>query len=227
MTRRLLVLRPQPGADRTAARIGECGFEAIVAPLFMVHPVQWEAPSAADFDALLLTSANAPRHGGDQLRQLLALPVYAVGKATAEAARSTGFRDMHVGDTDGAAILVRAARDGRRRLLHLTGREHMGLTYPDGSLTRRIVYASDGVATLPDRARDALADGAIALLHSPRAARHFRILIDQAELDPADIRIAAISGAVLNAAGDRWRAGAAAERPDDTALLAAAARLCD
>jgi len=40
------------------------------------------------------------------------------------------------------------------------------------------------------------------------------------------IRIAALAPAVLDAAGAGWRASVAAAKPDDAALLAAAARLC-
>jgi len=58
---KLLVIRPQPGADATAARIVNAGHEALLMPIFAVEPVAWEAPSAADYDGILLTSANAVR----------------------------------------------------------------------------------------------------------------------------------------------------------------------
>ena len=86
--RRVIVLRPEPGASETVARARELGLDAVAIPLFEVEAVEWTAPEAGGFDGLLLTSANAIRHGGDQLQSLRGLPVYAVGKATSEAARA-------------------------------------------------------------------------------------------------------------------------------------------
>ena len=89
--RRVLALRPQPGASATVTRAEAMGLDVAAAPLFEVEAVEWEAPDPAGFDGLLLTSANAVRHGGGQLESLRGLPVYAVGETTAETARGAGF----------------------------------------------------------------------------------------------------------------------------------------
>ena len=52
-------------------------------------------------------------------------------------------------------------------------------------------------------------------------------LLAQAGIDRATIRIAAISKAAASAAGDGWAISEAAEVPNEVALLALAARLCD
>src|SRR5690349_3328000 len=88
---RLLVLRPEPGASATAERAKALGLDPLVVPLFEVEPVEWQAPEPAGFDGLLLTSANAVRQAGVQLERLRGLKAYAVGGATAEAARKAGF----------------------------------------------------------------------------------------------------------------------------------------
>lgn len=205
---KLLVLRPQPGADATARRVRTMGFEAVVAPLFEIRPIAWEAPAAAGFDALLLTSANAVRHAGPGLAQFLHLPVFAVGAATASAATDAGFTSVVTGTSDAAAIAAQAAG---RRLLHLAGRENRKVA----GATQRIVYAAEPV----DRP---LPPAEVALLHSPRAARYF------AQRHPGrNIAIGALSPAVAEAAGAGWKAVAIAEHPDDESLLAAVARLCD
>jgi uroporphyrinogen-III synthase len=227
VSRALLVLRPEPGASATAARAAALGLKAIVAPLFTITPVAWSAPDPAGFDALLLTSANAARHAGPQLARYNGLPVYAVGAATARAARSAGFAGVVEGNADGAALVSRAASDGASRLLHLAGREHLSVDSAGVGIERRVVYAAEVAGRLPQAACNALGAGAIALLHSPRAAATFRLLVTEAGLTPAGIRIAAISAAALSAAGTGWQAALAAESPDDDALLAAAARLCD
>ena len=73
--RRVLVLRPEPGASATVERARERGLEAVAVPLFEIEPIAWEAPDPAAFDGLLLTSANAVRHAGEQLARLRGLPV--------------------------------------------------------------------------------------------------------------------------------------------------------
>lgn len=220
MSRPLLVLRPEPGASATIAAARGLGLEAVAAPLFMIAPVAWSLPDALP-EAILLTSANAVRQGGAPLAALTGLPVYAVGTATAEAARWAGFGRIVTGDGDAEAILASARRDGVRALLHLAGREHRDVVPHDIAIDRRIVYAAEPVDSLPNAAR-AVLPGAIALLHSPRAARLFARLAD-----PAGIAIAAISAATRDAAGPGWRLAEAAGQPTDASLLAVAAKLCN
>lgn len=223
----LLILRPQPGAGQTAARAAARGIETITAPLFSVRPLPWDKPSADDFDAVLLTSANAARLGGAGLGAYRHLPLYAVGAATAAAGRELGFTDVRAGGSDATALVALAAADGRRRLLHFAGRENHTPDVAGISITPRIVYAADAAATLPPVALAAMSNGAVALLHSPRAATLFRTLAEAAGFTPASLRIAAISPAALVAAGDGWAESASAAMPTDTALLDAALRLCD
>jgi uroporphyrinogen-III synthase len=207
----ILILRPEPGASESAARADALGLRAAVAPLFTVTPVEWDPPEPADFDALLLTSANAARHGGEGLRRYLHLPCYAVGEATAAAARAAGFTEVYVGPSDGAAAL--ADIEGSR-VLHLCGRDHVALERE--GLVRCVVYASEPVAELPP------VDAHLALLHSPRAAAVFASLVE----DKSRIRIAAISAAAADAAGEGWLSKHIAEAPRDAALLELAAKLC-
>ncbi|HYZ48245.1 MAG TPA: uroporphyrinogen-III synthase [Sphingomonas sp.] len=216
MTRPLLVLRPQPGADATAARARALGLEAIVAPLFRIAPRAWTLPDGS-FDALLVTSANAARMLDDRLDR--ATPVYAVGEATRAALEAAGFMQVIAGKAGAAEIVRRAAADGVSTLLHLAGEDRTEFGPAAVRIETRIVYAAEPCAPGPSL-DNALRQGAVALLHSARAARRFR------ELAGAGHLIAAISAAVLEAAGEGWEAVAIAERPNDDALLAAAARLC-
>jgi uroporphyrinogen-III synthase len=219
---RILILRPQPGADQSARLARSFGLEPTVAPLFTVGPLAWEPVEAAGFDAVMMTSANAARHGEPGLAPLTLLPCYAVGEATAAAAREAGFGRVTAGDGDAENLIGLCARDGVSNLLHLCGREHRSVERPGLRVERRIVYASDAVSTLPPAAREALEGGAVALLHSPRAAALFRHLVEAR----GSIAIAAISGAAAEAAGDGWLAREAAPQPTDEALLELAAKLC-
>ncbi len=220
MTSSLLVLRPEPGASATARAARAMGLEAIVAPLFTVHPLDWHLPERMP-EAVLMTSANAARLAGPALASLLSLPLYAVGEATATAARSAGFTRIVTGEGGVEEIVARATGDGISHLLHLAGREHRTPTCAPLSIERRLIYAADPVDALPGEVARVLPD-AVALLHSPRAAALFARLVE-----PGTMRIAAISPATRDAAGEGWKAVAVATQPTDASLLAAAVKLCN
>ncbi|HEY0269506.1 MAG TPA: uroporphyrinogen-III synthase, partial [Sphingomonas sp.] len=69
MSRPLLVLRPEPGASATVAAAQAMGLEAIAAPLLTVRPLGWSLPDDPP-EAVLMTSANAARHGGRLMDEL-------------------------------------------------------------------------------------------------------------------------------------------------------------
>ncbi|RZJ80353.1 MAG: uroporphyrinogen-III synthase, partial [Brevundimonas sp.] len=58
MADRIWVTRARPGADRTAQRLADLGYEAVVAPVLTIQPLPFEAPAPATIAALALTSAN-------------------------------------------------------------------------------------------------------------------------------------------------------------------------
>ena len=212
--RRLLLLRPEPGLSASAQRARAMGLEVVTCPLFRVEPVTWEAPDPAAYDGLLLTSANAVRQGGPQLATLRHLPVHAVGQATAEAADAAGFAIATVGSDNVAELLGRLPR--HMRLLHLAGEDHGDML--DREIDGRIVYRSAPI----ERPGLPPLDGLVAAIHSPRAGARLAELA----VDRAGTSIAAISNAAATAAGQGWERVEAAERPDDSSLLALAAMLC-
>ena len=215
--RRLLVLRPEPGASATLERAFKLGFDAFSVPLFKIEPLDWVAPDPRAFDALLLTSANAVLRGGKQLDLLRSLPVYAVGEATADAARDAGFEieESGRGSLDDLLGMI----DRKTKLLHLCARDR-GMAPPREHAIEHVeVYRAQAVEN-PDLRG---AEGSVALVHSPRAGRRF------AELAPSrgSICIAAISRAAAEASQSGWAALEFASEPSDDGLLALAARLCD
>lgn len=216
--RTVIVLRPEPGASATAARARALGLDAISIPLFKVEPVDWEAPDLALFDALLLTSSNAIRHGGAQLNAYRALPVHAVGSATAEAARDAGFT-IASGGSGGVDELIEGLAP-ELRLLHLCGEERRTPVYAHHAIDAVAVYRSHAIDPPPDLHR---ATNSVVLVHSPRASQRLAELIE----DRGTIAIAAISGAAAEIAGTGWSEIRIAPEPNDDALLALAARLCN
>ncbi|MBY9065038.1 uroporphyrinogen-III synthase [Sphingomonas yunnanensis] len=215
MPRAALVLRPEPGNAHTRAALAAAGIEARALPLFRVEPRAWSVPDPRAYDALLITSANAVRHAGAGLARLASLPVVAVGAATARAARAAGLTVVLVGSRDAADAVAQAR--AYPRLLHLAGRDRAGKL----ALPAATVYASVAVTPPPEALAAAL--DAVVLLHSPRAAERFAALA--AALPRERVRLAALSEAVLAAAGDGWRAAAAARAPTDLALVECAAGL--
>jgi uroporphyrinogen-III synthase len=215
---RVLVLRPEPGATATLARARQLGMNAFAIPLFEVEAIEWQAPDARDFDALLLTSANAVRHGGPEVRRLRPLPVHAVGRATAEAAREAGFNVVSTGE-GGVEDLLQSI-DGDVRLLHVCGEDRTiqsDVTHP---ITAVPAYRAKEIAVDLSDVGDV-----VVLIHSPRAGARFAALVEPSAR--RHIRVAAISLAALVAAGDGWALAEAADKPTDEALLALAARLCN
>jgi uroporphyrinogen-III synthase len=199
MKRPIAVLRPEPGNRVTATAIEAAGRRVIRLPLFEARPVAWAVPDSADYDALIVTSANAMRHGGPGLVRLLELPVHAVGQVTAEAARRVGFEVAQIGAAGAAALLAQAETAGVRRALHLAGRDRS--IDPGGIIAEILtVYASDALP-VGDAAR---LSGAVALLHSARAARRLAEIVEAEAIDRGTIALVAISAQVAEAAGTGW-----------------------
>jgi uroporphyrinogen-III synthase len=216
--RRVLVLRPEPGASATAGRVRERGLEPVVIPLFEIEAVDWKAPDAGGFDGLLLTSANAVRCGGEQLKDLRGLPVNAVGAATAEAARGEGFDIASTGDAGVERLLGSIAPE--LKLLHLAGEDRKIPADVRQEITSVTVYRAKAIND-PDLST---APGRVALIHSPRAGRRFAELVER---EKGSIAIAAMNAEAAAAVGAGWAAVQIAESPTDEALLALTERLCN
>lgn len=226
MSRPLLILRPEPGASRTVRAATALRLDAVAVPLFAIEPLHWFPPDPVRFDAVMFTSANAVRAGGASLSRYGALPAYAVGTATAEAARQTGFSHVREGPGDAAGLTALLEAEGVLRVLHFCGAHRRESAAPGLMIERTTVYESATIER-PEGLDEALEQAPLALLHSPRAAERFAALVDALGRSRATISVAAISPAAIAAAGSGWARMEAAATPDDAALLALAARLCD
>jgi uroporphyrinogen-III synthase len=163
---------------------------------------------------LLLTSANAVTYAGDGLPHL---PVYAVGEATADAARAAGLTVQAVGDAGVDRLLASIAPD--LHLLHLCGEDRRIPVDAPQRITPIAVYRARPI----DEPDLGLAEGAVALIHSPRAGERLTQLVSSR----GSTSIAAISPAAAEAAGTGWAVVECTAEPNDDALLALAARLCN
>ena len=216
---RIWITRAEPGASRTAARLRDMGFEPITAPLLAIENLAPPVPDLAPFTALAFTSIN-----GVAAFAALTLkrdrPVFAVGDATAQAARDAGFAeirsasgDLHAlarliaSELNDASVLVPQAETPAGDFdaaLVIAGARNV-------SIQPLIVYRARPTTVAAPTTFDAI------LIHSPRAAKR---LAEQgaARLSHAvTVCISAAAAAPLVALG---LTPAVAQTPDEASLLA-------
>lgn len=136
---RVVVTRPIRSGERTATLLRQRGHQPILLPLTEpVHKADAAREALArEPVALAVTSAEAIRAlnaPGMDVSAHLDSPLFAVGTATAKAAREIGFKTVITGDGDGVAlarlveatlashISAPASDDGSLHLLYLAGR---------------------------------------------------------------------------------------------------------
>lgn len=220
-----IVIRPQPGCDASVASLSARGIETKGFPLFEIRPMPWEAPEAETFDAILVGSANAIRHGGLALGAYAGKPAYAVGEKTAQAAREAGL-DVIVTGSGGLQDVLADLRADHRNLLRLTAAKSVDLAPPEGvKIHERIVYASEPLP-LPAELAQLLRDPALVLLNSSEAARHFAESCDKFGVDRSLVSLAAIGPRVVEAVGSGWANIQYAQKPNEDELLALAEQMC-
>ena len=126
---RLVLTRPQDDSERSAAALRARGHEVLIAPLMRIEMI------AADlrplWGAVIVTSANAAAAVATHPARdaLIKLPVYAVGKRSADAARSAGFSNVASagGDLrDLVRIISERGPDNQAPLLYLAGEDRAG-----------------------------------------------------------------------------------------------------
>ncbi|MNU49092.1 uroporphyrinogen-III synthase [compost metagenome] len=219
--RRVWITRAQPGAARSAARLTALGYEPIVAPLLTLRALPdalTPAPDFATVAALAFTSPNGVAAFAALTLDLRDRPVFAVGDATAEAARDAGFTDARsaAGDIHALARLIAATPvDGL--ILAPGAREPAGdlpALLPAHIIQRLPVYAAEETDVAPPADFDAV------LLHSPRSARALAAaLTPDAARDRLAVCISPAAAAPLSAFS--FTEIRIADAPDETSLLTA------
>ena len=239
----VLVTRPHPDDETTAASLRARGFDVLRAPMLRFEPVAFHEDMNARYSAVIVTSANALRGIEPHLKghRMLELPLYAVGEHTAAAARRAGFTHVVSANGDAANLrdLVLASLKAKElkkasTLLYLAGAEiardlASELEESGFRVVTQTTYKMIAVKSLPREACDAFAANQVeAVLHySQRSARAF---LDAARAAGVEISALAIpqcciSAAVASVVRD---AGATqvvvAATPDENALFEALER---
>ena len=224
----MLITRPEPGASETAAAVAALGWQPVVAPLLTIHPRSLRL--SGSLQAILVTSGNAIAAIPAGHR---ALPLLAVGDATARRARRAGFSNVETAGGDAhalAALAARMCRPAGPPLLLVTGRSQGGdlvatLRARGFRVTRRVAYAAKAVRTLPQPMRDALAAGTVraAVFFSAETARITVRLLRRGGLGDAVRQVEALAigrQAAVALQALRWRRIRVAEQPNQDAMLA-------
>jgi|KBSSwiStaDraftv2_1062776.scaffolds.fasta_scaffold03027_10 uroporphyrinogen-III synthase len=188
---RLLVTRPEPDAGREAEALAARGHEAVLAPLLKIEFTRDVPLDFAGVQALIVTSRNALRAMASrrELPDARKLPLFAVGEATARAARDIGFANVTTGPgtAEELAELIAATLEPKHGpLVHLAGEtlafdlksrlEAKGFT-----LRQPVLYRARPAEQLPAQALSLLKSGKVdgAILLSPLTARTFALLIEK------------------------------------------------
>lgn len=150
---RVLVTRPQPGADTTARRLTALGHEPVVLPLTRTVALDpGRVPELAGLEAVVATSAAAIRLAPPTLiAAIRGLPLHAVGRKTVEAAEAAGFRDIAPPLVDALSAGLHGGLAAGGRVLYLAGRVRTG------AIEERL--AASGVTVELVEVYDTVADG--------------------------------------------------------------------
>lgn len=218
----LVVIRPEPGNHATCATARERGVEALGFPLFTIEPLVWHAPDG-DFDAILAGSANVFRHGGPALDRLKDVPVIAVGETTAASARAAGFTVSRIGE-GGLQPVVATLPPGR--YIRIAGEDRVELAPPAGVRIETAVAYAARRSPLPRDLAHILEEGAVVLLHSGEAARHFTSECERLGIAKQSIYLACLAPRIAAMAGNGWGGIATAQARTDAMLLELAIGMC-
>jgi uroporphyrinogen-III synthase len=232
---RLLVTRPEPDGERTAALLRSRGHEVLTLPMLRIEAITDAALGPGPWAAVLFTSANAVRAVAAHPRfgELVGLPAYAVGARTQAAAAAAGFTNVRSADGDVhdlARLVAAELAPAGLPLLHPAGDARAGdlagaLNAHGLEVATVVVYRSVMATDLPPEVCDALASGAIdAVLHySARTATAFMAAATRAGLSDRVIGIRHL-GLSVQVASPLKAAGVAspevAAEPNEEALFA-------
>ncbi|NIA71047.1 uroporphyrinogen-III synthase [Pelagibius litoralis] len=230
----IAVTRPREDAEGLIAALAARGHDVVLEPLLTIQPradVDW--PAGADkVQALAITSASGLRAFA-RLDKRRDLPVFAVGDASAAAARAAGFTQVAsaAGTVEDLAQLLRESLQPAAGAIlqpaasKLAGDLKGDLEAAGFEVLRAVLYDAQAARRLSSAFLGHINSGLIdaVTLFSPRTAATFASLIGEAGLNGACRAMVALclSDAVAEQISDLpWRQVLVAGRPDQDALLA-------
>lgn len=230
----VIVTRPEPDASEFAQALAKRGFRPIVFPLMEIWARRGgDLPDGA---VVAFTSANGAR----SVRAAPSGLAFAIGPATAAAARAAGWAEIIASDSDSEKLaddIAAAYARGRFHgpVTHVAGSHRAGdlvarLVARGVPAERRVAYEAIAADALSAEVKSELrAPGPVIVsFFSPRTAAIFQSL--SASPDDAaalgDVDAVCLSAAVAASLQDgAWRSVLVADSPSADAMIAAISRL--
>lgn len=232
---KVLVTRAEGDAEKLAARLAERGHQSVIESLLTIRFRPEAARSIEPFldgvQALLFTSANGVRAFADATKRR-DFRAFAVGDATAAAARAAGFAGVISASgavDDLAKLVIGRLKPKEGALFHsaasVTAGDLQGLLEAAGFGVRRaVLYEAVESERLGEATRGMMARREIdaALFFSPRSAATFVRLAAGLDEGCEHMVAVALSSAVAEKLAPLpWRRIAVAAAPNESSLLAA------
>lgn len=232
----LIVTRPQADSDRLKSRLQANGHTASVAPLLTIKVDDEAVIPDTPWQAIAVTSANAltALAGTGISNKLMAVPLFAVGPASAKLAGELGFADVRQAKGDMIALQGLMKQDLQPEagpILYLAGKVRSGDLAADlrshGFNVERIeLYEAVAATRLPPQVAEAIRAGTAdaVVLYSARTAHIWVQLVKKSKLQAEAAKLTHFC--LSQAVAEKIRSGLARKvsivisgNPDDDSML--------
>ena len=232
----IINIRSEPDASRDVDWLKRYKVPSIAVPVMCAEQQPFNLPDAALFQAIIFTSRHAVAALADELRHvaLRSLPVYAVGRNTARAARQAGFEQVTSGPGNGEGLLTLMTTDLRQDAGKILWPRASIISFDIASHLNKLgfsvqqipVYTMAATASCPAdlSARLATCSSAAVVAMSARSMALFSQMLENPEFLGQRKIITVIAGSTLiaTAAGSGWADIIVAKAPRRSRILAIA-----
>ncbi len=229
---KILITRPEDKGKLLARELGEAGYKTLSAPMLVIKNIEFTLPDLNNVQGIIFTSAAALPPFIEQT-QRKDIPIFTVGRSTAQRARKGEFKIIH--SAHGAAkdltrLIKRRGKGAQKHFLHIRG-ENVSLNISQKmsqegiQIDEIIAYKAEKAQKLPKSTIDAIKNGEIEAVtfFSKRSAESFLYLARKYELFHAltSIKALSISTTVLKyALPEKWAETYSAKTPDHEGMKA-------
>lgn len=224
----VLVTRPEEQGLSFARDVAALGAIPLLDPLLTIMPIKTDWASGNPPDGVVLTSSHALQGSFPSAWQ--DVPVFVVGKTTADKARLCGARRIYAATGDFSEVMEAIQKNlpPASHLVYLRG-EHIRHSLLEClceyEITQYVTYTAKAASSLSPETVAAIKEARLHSLtvFSPRTAHILRELLVAHDLLPflPAINLLSLSGAVLESLADLpWKDVRVAKSPESDALLA-------
>jgi uroporphyrinogen-III synthase len=225
----VLITRPEEQGLSFARDVEALGAIPLLDPLLTIIPIKktdWASGNPPD--GVVLTSSHALQESFPSAWQ--DVPVFVVGKTTADKARLCGARKIYAATGDFSELMgiLKKKLPPSSHLVYLRGehiRHSLSECLCEYKITQYVTYTAKAASALSPETVAAIKESRLHSLtvFSPRTAHILRELLVEHDLLPflSAINLLSLSGAVLESLADLpWKDVRVAKSPESDALLA-------